>query len=61
MQEIKIKLWRHPESMDWSVEVLGRRYEHVSSDTVNDLVEYALVASQEWLADLQSSTGQLLH
>jgi hypothetical protein len=49
MQEFKIKLWRHDEEKDWSVEVHGRLHEHVSSTTVDELVEYALVAAQHAL------------
>ena len=47
MQKINIKLWRHEEVKDWSVEVDGELHRHVSTKTVDELVEYALVAAQE--------------
>jgi hypothetical protein len=52
MQEIKIKLWRNAQAQDWSLEILGKRHEHIGSDTVNDLVEYALLAAQQELTSL---------
>jgi len=51
MQEIQIKLWRHQDSQDWSVEILGRKYEHIPLGTVDDLVDYFLVAAQQMLVD----------
>jgi hypothetical protein len=42
MHEINIKLWRHREEQDWSAEVHGRRHEHISTKTVDELVEYVL-------------------
>lgn len=51
MQEIKIKLWRHTEDQDWSAEVHGRLHEHISTKTVDELVEYALVATQQALLE----------
>jgi hypothetical protein len=47
MQEINITLWRHEEENDWSVEFAGRLHRHVSTKTVDELVEFALVAAQE--------------
>ena len=44
-----IKLWRHAEENDWSVEVGGRLHKHVSTKTVDELVEYVLVAAQQAL------------
>jgi hypothetical protein len=49
MQEIKIRLWHHEEEEDWSIEVRGKLYQHVSTTTVDDLVEYVLVAVQQTL------------
>jgi hypothetical protein len=49
MQEIEIKLWRHDEEEDWSIEVNGKLYQHVSATTVDELVEYALVAAEQAL------------
>ena len=47
MQEINITLWRHEQEENWSVEINGKFHTHVSTKTVDDLVEYALVAAQE--------------
>jgi hypothetical protein len=49
--EIKIKLWHHNEENDWSAEVCGRMHKHVSTETVDDLVEYVLVAAQQALLE----------
>lgn len=51
MQEIKIKLWRHTEEKDWSAEVYGRLHKHISTKTVDEMVEYVLVAAQQALLD----------
>jgi hypothetical protein len=51
MQEIKIKLWRHDEEDDWSAEVYGRLHKHISTETVDELVEYVLVAAQQALLE----------
>lgn len=53
MQEINIKIWRHQDSEDWSVEILGKKYEHVTSCTIHDLVDYVVVSAQQGLVDLQ--------
>jgi hypothetical protein len=49
--EIKIKLWHHNEENDWSAEVCGRLHKHISTKTVDDLVEYVLVAAQQALLE----------
>jgi hypothetical protein len=49
MQEIKFKLWRNTEAADWSIEILGRLHSHVSTTTVDELVEYVTVAAQQAL------------
>jgi hypothetical protein len=54
MQEINIKLWRHREEQDWSAEVYGRRHEHISIKTVDELVEYVLVATQQALLETEA-------
>jgi hypothetical protein len=51
MQEIRIKLWHHDEENDWSAEVYGRLHKHISSETVDELVEYVLVAAQQALLE----------
>jgi hypothetical protein len=54
MQEMNIKLWRHTEEQDWSAEVLGRLHEHISTRTVDELVEYGLVATQQALLEAEA-------
>jgi len=51
MQEIKIKLWRHTEGNDWSAEVYGKLHRHISTKTVDELVEYVVVAAQQALLE----------
>jgi hypothetical protein len=58
MQEIHIKLWRHIEAQDWSAEVDGRLHEHVSTTTVNEFVEYVLVAAQQALLKPEATPGK---
>jgi 3-oxoacyl-(acyl-carrier-protein) synthase len=57
MQEMNIKLWRHTEEQDWSAEVLGRLHEHISTRTVDELVEYVLVATQQALLEAEARPG----
>jgi hypothetical protein len=58
MQEIKIKLWRHAEEKDWSAEVYGRLHKHISIRTVDELVEYVMVAAQQALLEPEAPTGK---
>jgi hypothetical protein len=57
MQEIKIKLWRHTEEEDWSVEVYGKLHKHISTKTVDELAEYVLVAAQQVLLEPEAPPG----
>jgi hypothetical protein len=57
MQEIKIKLWRHKEEKDWSAEVHGRMHKHISTKTVDEMVEYVVVAAQQALLELEAPSG----
>ncbi len=57
MQEIKIKLWRHSEARDWSAEVYGEVHNHISTKTVDELVEYVLVAAQQVLLEPEAAAG----
>lgn len=50
MQRLNVTLWMN-ETEDWSVEINGLRYEHVSSEIVEDLVECALIVAQSSLAE----------
>jgi hypothetical protein len=65
MQNIHIKLWHHGEEENWSVEINGKHHKHVSTETVDELVEYVLVAAQEALmnpeAPLGSTAPQTVH
>jgi hypothetical protein len=47
MKEIHITFWRHEQDDDWSIEINGKFYRHISTTTVDELVEYAAVAAQE--------------
>jgi hypothetical protein len=53
MQQIKITLWHHHEMRDWSVEIDGRRHEHVTSELVEALVECQLIVAERSLTDQQ--------
>jgi hypothetical protein len=57
MQEIKIKLWRHTEEKDWSAEVYGKLHKHISAKTVDELVEYVVVAAQQALLEPEDPPG----
>jgi hypothetical protein len=59
MQEIKIKLWRHTEEKDWSAEVYGKLHKHIATKTVDELVEYVLVAAQQALLEPEAPPGRL--
>jgi hypothetical protein len=58
MKEINIKLWRHSKEQDWSAEVHGKLHEHLSSKTVDELVEYVLVAAQQALLEPEATAGK---
>jgi hypothetical protein len=49
MREINIKLWRNDELMDWSMEINGRLHEHVSDESLIDLVEGSLIVAAKSL------------
>lgn len=44
--EIMIKVWRNVEEEDWSVEINGLRHDHVPSETLEALVECAIIAAE---------------
>jgi hypothetical protein len=46
MEEIRIRLWRDEESQDWHVEINGLRHTHVSSQSLEDLVEAAVIRAE---------------
>jgi hypothetical protein len=47
MQEINIKLWFNQTEEDWTLDVNGTVYKHISTAAVDDLVEYAVLAAQQ--------------
>jgi hypothetical protein len=46
MEEITIRLWRNRAGDDWSLEINGQRYEHVSTEIMENLVECALIVAE---------------
>lgn len=46
MSDVRIKILLDDAGTDWSVEIDGKLYQHCSEETVNDLVEFALLAAQ---------------
>jgi hypothetical protein len=55
--QIKVKLWRHTEGKDWSAEINGRLHKHISTKTVDEMVEYVLVAAQQALLEPEAPPG----
>jgi hypothetical protein len=51
VEAINITLSRNLKEKDWSVEIDGKQYEHVCTNTLDGLVEYALVAAQQSLLE----------
>jgi hypothetical protein len=49
MQEIHITFWTHEQDESWSIEINGKFYGHISTTTVDELVEYAVVVAEEAL------------
>jgi hypothetical protein len=45
MQDIQLKLWRNDRQQDWSAEINGTRYDSVSLDVIESLVQYALLSA----------------
>jgi hypothetical protein len=46
MEEIRIRLWRDEQCQDWHVEINGLRHMHVTSQSMEDLVEAAVIAAE---------------
>jgi hypothetical protein len=57
MEAINISLSRNYSERDWSVEIDGHLYGHISTRTLGDLIDYALVAAQQNLLESEASTG----
>jgi hypothetical protein len=58
MQEINLKLWRNEQTQDWSVEINGLRHERVTAQTLEDLVESALIVTEKLLMDASTRLPQ---
>jgi hypothetical protein len=56
VQEINIKLWRNDGADDWTVELNGRRHEHVCAQEIEDLIEAAVSVAEKSLTDEQRGT-----
>jgi 3-oxoacyl-(acyl-carrier-protein) synthase len=54
MQEIHIILWRHEEEDNWSVQIDGKFHKHISAKTIDELTEYAVVAAEQALLELEA-------
>jgi hypothetical protein len=46
MRRITINLWHNDKTLDWSIEINGRRHEHVTSEIIETLVEIQLIAAE---------------
>jgi hypothetical protein len=49
MKELHLQIWRNEEAGDWSVAINGLRYEHISSQIMEDLVECAVIVAENSL------------
>jgi hypothetical protein len=49
MKELHLQIWRNDEAGDWSVLINGLRYEHISSQILEDLVECAVIVAENSL------------
>jgi hypothetical protein len=58
MREINVKLWRNHREQNWSVEINGNRYEHVEIGLIEELVERALIVTEQ---SLMEAATQRLH
>jgi hypothetical protein len=55
MRTLQFNVWHHDEEDDWSIEIGGRLYSHVSQETLDDLVEYAMLSTQLALTEPDNS------
>jgi hypothetical protein len=56
MEPIIIWLSRNKSEQDWSVEIDGSLHRHISTGTLDDLVEYTMLVAQEALLESEAST-----
>jgi hypothetical protein len=59
MKETNIRLLRNPEEKDWSVQIDGKLYDHISTNTLDDLLEYTFIAAQQSLLEVKAAMGCL--
>lgn len=57
MQEISLKTWLNA-SEDWSTEVNGLRYEHISAEIMESLVETSMLMTEQSLAEASTQLPQ---
>ena len=53
MKTVEMVILYHAEN-DWSVRISGKQHSHVSSATLDNLIEYALVAVEVALSDARA-------
>jgi hypothetical protein len=56
MDALNILLSRNHKEQDWSVEIDGHRHEHITTKTLDDLVECALVATEQLFLESEAAT-----
>ena len=56
MEAVNIFVTRNHSEQDWSVKIDGTLYDHISTRTLDDLVEYAVVVAQQHLLESETST-----
>jgi hypothetical protein len=49
MKELNLQIWRNEEPGDWSIAINGVRHEHVPTQTLEDLVEHAVIVAEKSL------------
>jgi hypothetical protein len=57
MEAISISLSRNSSEKDWSVEIDGTLHDHISTQTLDDLIEYALLVAQQNLLENEAPIG----
>jgi hypothetical protein len=57
MEAINVSLSRNYSERDWSVEIDGHLYDHISTRTLDNLVDHALIAAQKNLLESEALTG----
>jgi hypothetical protein len=49
MKELNLQIWRNEEPGDWSIAINGVHHEHVTTQTLEDLVEHAVIVTEKSL------------